>query len=298
MVAHRIESDPRWASAAERLRAATPAVTDMLRATGTEPMPDAVFDRFLAALPDRTPVPASAGDLSGADSAGRRLPDARRSGRPAGARDLTRRSTPAVALVGSGQGRRGADRPRGHRHRHRCRHPCHHRHHQEFERGGQQRRGRAAASGAGGVVPEITASGRDYGSDLMAAPTAPQPYAQSPPPDTGPALADPARIPRPGARGAPALQRLASGGLPGLPGAGARTVRRRTSEGGFRLLHRHAGGRGHAVECDCRGGRCASAGCPARARTSLPRATSGDCVRTVEMVWSGDHPRAWTAAAS
>ncbi|HZD97572.1 MAG TPA: hypothetical protein VE132_05370, partial [Micromonosporaceae bacterium] len=57
MVAQRIESDPRWASAAERLRTATPAITDMLRATGTEPMPDAVFDRFLAALPDRPSVP-------------------------------------------------------------------------------------------------------------------------------------------------------------------------------------------------------------------------------------------------
>jgi anti-sigma factor RsiW len=54
MVARRIATDPRWAYAAGQLRSAQPVVTDVLRSAGaaTEPMPDAVLERILAALPE------------------------------------------------------------------------------------------------------------------------------------------------------------------------------------------------------------------------------------------------------
>jgi anti-sigma factor RsiW len=214
MVAHRIESDPRWASAAERLRTATPAVTDMLRATGTEPMPDAVFDRFLAALPDRTPVPASAGDLSGADAAG---PDSRtRNGKDApparviSLDDRRRRSLwsgPAkvaaalIVLAGVGTGI-GVG--------------LHANSATKNSSGGaaSSAEGRTLG-GSAGVVIEVT--GHDYGSELAAAPTA-GPQAQSPrvpAPNTslGSGLRSDAS---PAVPGAPrALGRLASGGLTG-----------------------------------------------------------------------------------
>jgi hypothetical protein len=56
MVAQRIATDPRWAYAAQQLRSAQPVVTDALRSAGaaTEPMPDAVLERILAALPEST----------------------------------------------------------------------------------------------------------------------------------------------------------------------------------------------------------------------------------------------------
>lgn len=216
MVAHRIESDPRWASAAERLRAVTPAVTDMLRATDTEPMPDAMFDRFLAALPDRTPVPASAGELSGADAAG---PGSRtRDGHDApparviSLDDRRRRSLwsgpakVAAALIvlagigtGIGVGIHATSSAT-----------------KNSSGVASNAEGAPLRAGAGGVVPEITVSGRDYGSDLTAAPYAPQPYARSQArPTPGHAQGsgtDSASV----VPGAPvALQRLASGGLPG-----------------------------------------------------------------------------------
>ncbi len=226
MVAQRIESDPRWASAAERLRAATPAITDMLRATGTEPMPDAVFDRFLAALPDRPSVPSSAGDVSAADTAGTHTAGANTAGTDSRTRDgqdgpparvisfddRRRRSLwsgpakVAAALIvlagigtGIGVGIHATNSET-----------------KSSSAVASNAEGAPLRAGAGGVKPEITVSGRDYGSDLTAAPTAPQPYAQSP------ARPTPGRAPGSGSDsasevpGAPiGLQRLASGGLPG-----------------------------------------------------------------------------------
>lgn len=224
MVAHRIDSDARWASAAERLRATTPAVTDMLRTTNTEAMPDALLDRFLAALPDRMPVPASLDDASSAhDASGAHAADSdhrTRDGRDAPpARVISlddRRRRPrwsglakvaavlmVLAGVGTGIGL-------------------------GFGLGGTTTSATKSSSGAastaeapfrssaGGNVTQVTASGRDYGGELSAAPKAPQPHVQSsaiPTPNTpgggGPA-SDSGSV-----RGAPsALQRLASGGLP------------------------------------------------------------------------------------
>ena len=222
IVAHRIESDARWASAAERLRATTPAVTDILRTTGTEAMPDALLDRFLAALPDRKPVPASLGDTPSADSAsadsasddqpsrdGRDAPPARvisldgRRRRPRWS-GLAKIAAALIVLTGVGTGiglglqatTTSATKSSS---------------------GAASTAEAPFRSSAGGVVTQVTASGHDYGRELSAAPTAPQPRVQSPAvptPNTasgggGPA-SDSTSVP-----GAPrALQRLASGGLP------------------------------------------------------------------------------------
>jgi hypothetical protein len=55
-VARLIARDARWARAAEQLRSALPEVTDALAASGAvaEPMPDAVLDRVLRTLPNRS----------------------------------------------------------------------------------------------------------------------------------------------------------------------------------------------------------------------------------------------------
>jgi hypothetical protein len=197
-------------------------VTDALRTTATEPMPDVLLDRFLAALPDRKPVPASLGDASDArDASDAHAADSDR--RPSDGRDAPparvislddRRRRPrwsglakvAAALivlagVGTGIGL-GV----------------------HATTSATTSSGTAASNAegapkraAGGVAAQVTASRRDYGRELSAAPTAPQPHAQSqavPTPNTpggvGPFSSDSASVP-----GAPiALQRLASGGLP------------------------------------------------------------------------------------
>ncbi len=216
MVAHRIDADARWANAAARLRTATPAVTDMLRTTNTEAMPEAMLDRFLAALPDSTPVAANLSDASGARTADadRRTSDSREAP-PARVISLDdRRRRPrwsglakvAAALivlagVGTGVGL-GLNATTG----------------------TTSSSGTAASNAegapkraAGGVVAQVTASGHDYGPGLLAAPRAPQqPHVQSPAAPTPNAASggggpgsDSASVP-----GAPsALQRLASGGL-------------------------------------------------------------------------------------
>jgi anti-sigma factor RsiW len=213
MVAHRIESDPRWASAAERLREVTPAVTDMLRITDTEPMPDAMFDRFLAALPDRTPVPASAGELSGADSVGAdsrtrdcqdasparviSLDDRRRRSLWSG---LAKVAAALIVLAGIGTGIGVGIHATSSATK-------------SSSGVASNAEGAPLRAGAGGVVPEITVSGRDYGSDLRFAPGPSRPYAQSP------ARPTPGRAQGSGTDSASvvpgALQRLANGGLPG-----------------------------------------------------------------------------------
>jgi len=221
MVANRIDSDARWASAAERLRATTPVVKDMLRTTNTEAMPDALLDRFLAALPARMPVPASLGDAasahdaSGADAAdsdprtrdGRDAPPTRvisldhRRRRPRWS-GLAKVAAVLIVLAGVGTGiglglhaTTSATKSSS---------------------GAASTAEAPFRSSAGGVVTQVTASGRDYRAELSAAPTAPQPHVQStavPTPITpgggGPG-SDSGSV-----RGAPkALQRLASGGLP------------------------------------------------------------------------------------
>jgi anti-sigma factor RsiW len=213
-VERRIESDPRWAAAADRLRAAMPAVTDTLGGTRTEPMPDAMFDRFLAALPDRMPVRASVDD--GADSTddaaardGRDAPPTRvislddRRRRPLWS-GLAKVAAGLIVLAGVGTGiglglhaTTGATKSSSG---------------VASNAEGTSQRGTASA-----VLAQVTVSGRDYGRALSAAPTAPQPHVQSPaipPPNqpTGGGRPGSEAAPVPGAPGA--LQRLASGGLP------------------------------------------------------------------------------------
>ncbi len=214
MVAHRIESDARWASAAARLRAATPAVTDMLRTTTTEPMPDVLLDRLLAALPERMPVPASLGDTSRADSASDDRP--RRDAQDAPpARVISlddRRRRPlwsglakvAAALIvlagigtGIGVGLHATTSAT-----------------KSSSGVASNAEGAPPRAASGGALAQVTASGHDYGGDLTAAPTVPRPNVNSPaaptPGSAGGAGSDSASVP-----GAPsALQRLAGGGLP------------------------------------------------------------------------------------
>jgi hypothetical protein len=217
MVAHRIESDARWASAAERLRAATPGVTDMLRTTTTEPMPDVLLDRFLAALPDRTPTPASLGDASGAESTGDdrtrldgrdapparvvSLADRRRRPRWSG---LAKVAAALIVVAGIGTGiglglhaTTSATKSSS-----------------SVASNAESSPQRGAA---GGLALQVTVSRHDYGAELTATPAAPQPHAlshavppQNPPSAAGGPGSDSASVPD-----APsALQRLASGGLP------------------------------------------------------------------------------------
>jgi anti-sigma factor RsiW len=216
LVARQIDTDARWANAAERLRGATPAVTDMLHATSTEAMPDALLDRFLAALPARMPIPASLGEASGAQAAGadprphdgRDAPPARvislddRRRRPVWSR-LAKVAAALVVLAGVGtgigvglHGTTNATKSSG--------------------TAASNAEGAPQRGPVGGVAAQVTASGRDYGRELSAAPTAPQPHAQSPAIPTPNAASggggpgsDSASVP-----GAPsALRRLASGGL-------------------------------------------------------------------------------------
>ena len=215
MVAHRIDADARWANAAERLRAATPAVTDMLRTTNTEAMPDALLERFLAALPDSTPAPASLSEAAGARTADAdertsesrdapparviSLDDRRRRPRWSG---LAKVAAALIVLAGVGTGiGLGLNSTTG----------------------ATNSSGTAASNAesapkraAGGVAAQVTASGRDYGRELSSAPAPQQPHVQSPAVPTPSAASggggpgsDSASVP-----GAPsALQRLASGGL-------------------------------------------------------------------------------------
>lgn len=235
MVAHRIESDARWASAAERVRAATPGVTDMLRSTATEPMPDVLLDRILAALPEQMPGAASLGDAAAAqavagahdaadarDVAGAHAADSdprTRDGRDApparviSLDDRRRRSrwsglakvaAALIVLAGVGTGvgvglnatTNGTNSSKS---------------------AATSAEGAPQRGAASGVVAQVTASGRDYGSELRATSGAPRPHVQGsavPTPNTpgagrGPG-SDSAAVP-----GAPsALARLASGGLP------------------------------------------------------------------------------------
>jgi anti-sigma factor RsiW len=221
MVANRIDSDARWASAAERLRATTPAVKDMLRTTNTEAMPDALLDRFLAALPDRMPVPASLGDAASAhDASGAHAADSdprTRDGRDAPPTRVIslddRRRRPrwsglakvaAVLIVlagvgtGIGLGLHATTSAT------------------KSSSGAASTAEAPFGSSAGGVAAQVTASGRDYSRELWAAPTAP--HVQSPvvPTPNTPGGASGHGSDSASAPGAPsALQRLASGGLPG-----------------------------------------------------------------------------------
>jgi hypothetical protein len=217
MVARRIETDARWASAAEQLRAATPAVTDTLRATHTEPMPDAVFDRFLAALPDPARTRAIAGETAGTVPAGSDLraggnADARR-GQVISLDHRRRRSlwsdlakvaaaVVVVAGIGTGIGLGVHASTSGTK---------------SSTSAASNAEGTPQRGAAGGVVTQVTVSGHDYGGELTVAPTAPLPRVQSkavPTPNTpggerAPSF-DSQSVP-----GAPsALQRLANGGLP------------------------------------------------------------------------------------
>lgn len=210
-VAHRIETDHRWASAAERLRAATPTVTDMLRATTTEPMPDALFDRLLAALPDATPASAVVGDVAGGNAPGRdsgglgdrdapptRVISLHHRRRRSIWSDLAKVAAALIVLAGVGTGiglglqANNATKTSG--------------------SAATSAEGEASRGADGGVVTEAT--GHDYGGELTAAQshTESNPNIKTPetPGGASAPLSNPATVP-----GAPpALERLASGGLP------------------------------------------------------------------------------------
>jgi anti-sigma factor RsiW len=209
MVAHRIETDPRWASAAERLRAATPTVTNVLRATTTEPMPDALFDRLLAALPDATPATAKVGDAAGADARGRdsegpgdrdappaRVISLQHRRRRSIWSDLAKVAATLIVLAGVGTGiGLGLQANNATK---------------SSSGAATSAEGNASQGAAGGVVTEAT--GHDYGRELTAAPQADvrsTPNIQTP--------NTPGGAGEPGLKSAPvppALGRLASGGLP------------------------------------------------------------------------------------
>ena len=213
-VEHRIESDPRWASAAEQLRRATPAVTRALRDAYTEPMPDAVFDRLIAALPDR--VDAAINEPTGRTADAPATPDDR-DAPPARVISLDRHrrrrsiwsdaAKVAAALIvlagigtGIGVGLRGNGPTKS-----------------SSTAASSAEKAPQAASG-GRAIP-ITVSGHDYAGDLTAAPSSssiPRPRVQSPnlPPPNRSTAGGAASTDSSGVPDAPAgLERLANGGL-------------------------------------------------------------------------------------
>jgi hypothetical protein len=210
MVAHRIETDPRWASAAERLRAAAPTVTDMLRATPTEPMPDALLDRLLAALPDATRSPATVGDAAGANAldrdsgarGDRDAPAARvisldhRRRRRSLWSDLAKVAAALIVLAGVGTGV-GLGL--------------------QANNATKSSSGVASNADSGPMLSssagvEVIVSGHDYGGDLTAAPHVQSPAV--PAPNTPGGAGEPGFGTSSGPGAPSALQRLAGGGLP------------------------------------------------------------------------------------
>lgn len=215
VVERRIESDPRWASAAEQLRLAAPAVAHTLRETGTEPMPDAVLDRLLAALPDHAGASTISDErvyAANAESTAhedRNAPpaqvislDHRRQRRSLGS-NLAKVAAALIVLAGIGAGIGfGLQSNGGIK--------------SSSTAASRAEKAPQAASAGGAAIP-ITVSGHDYAGDLTATSSAPAvpraPSPNFPEPNTPTAGAgagtDSSSVP-----GAPAgLERLANGGL-------------------------------------------------------------------------------------
>lgn len=205
-VEHRIESDPHWASAAEQLRRATPAVTGALRDAYTEPMPEGVFDRLIAALPDRVdaainePIDRTADAPTTPDD--RDAPPARVISLDRHRRrrsiwsDFAKVAAALIVLAGIGTGIGFGLSDGG------------------VSKSSSTSAGSAekapSASSAGGVAIPVTASGHDYTGELTRArSTSPAPDVHSPNLPTNGAGTDSAAPNVP-----PGLERLTNGGLP------------------------------------------------------------------------------------
>lgn len=211
-VATLIARDERWASVAQRLRTSATLVTDALQAAADadEPMPDALLQRVLTALPDR--VPTLAGDRTEDDgSAGEAEPrharvisiEERRRRRQTIWGNVAKVAAAAVVLAGVGFGLSHAS--------------------QNSNSGSSTSAGsevkapapRQAFGESGAPIP-TQASGHNYGpADLTSAPV-PQATSKSAVPGTG-GLAPNVSTDSAGSRVPtsipPALQRLANGGL-------------------------------------------------------------------------------------
>ena len=210
-VATLIARDDRWASVAQRLRTTATLVTDALQAAGDadEPMPDAVFQRVLTALPHRVPTPA--GDRTEDDgSPGQAEPrharvisiEERRRRRQTIWGNVAKVAAAAVVLAGVGFGLSHASQS------------------SNSNSGSTASRAESApkapSQAFGAAAIPTQASGHNYGrADLKSAPV-PQASPNSAVPGTGgqaPNVATDSAGSRVPSSIPPALQRLANGGL-------------------------------------------------------------------------------------
>jgi anti-sigma factor RsiW len=209
-VERRIESDPRWAIAAEQLRRAAPAVMGALRDTHTEPMPEVVFDRLMRALPDRGDAtindrtdrtvdkPAAPEDRDAPPA--RVISLDRRRGRRSIWSNVAKVAAALIVLAGIGTGIGFGLRGGGINQS------------SSTSAGSAEKAPPAASAGdVGGVAIPVTASGHDYTGELTRAPsTLPAPHVQSPILPTPNGAGTDSAVPNV----PPILERLANGGLP------------------------------------------------------------------------------------